>query len=82
LHVSDAVPVNVLPPCRGCVAVIVTALLTEFMQVATPQVGPCVLLMETLPGSEVDQVTLLRIAAVIAGQPRLIGKLLNATNCC
>jgi len=36
LQVNDAVSVNVLPPCRGCVAVIVTGLLTAFMQVPTP----------------------------------------------
>jgi hypothetical protein len=36
LHVNDAVPVNVLPPSRDWVAVIVTGLLTAFMQVATP----------------------------------------------
>jgi len=36
LQVNDAVPTNLPPPCRGCVAVIVTGPLTAFMQVATP----------------------------------------------
>ena len=65
LQVSVAVPLRFVPLEPAIVAVTVIGLVLAPLQVAVPKVESFRLLMLAVAGSETDQVTLVRVVAVV-----------------